>query len=453
MDFTGFRFTSSRPVCYCEQIVRLKWGIVVVGILLTARIAVFMVDATKSGFCTQPWSRFYRTHCCLSAYIAGVILAGEHYGNVYDASLYDNAHIGPLELDGYEYPPTFLLLPRVALLVTSNFFALRTAWFFIEAALVLLSLVWVMRFARGSPALTALVWVAPPTLTCLQLGNFQVAAIGLAMLAMMAIVRGHEITGAALLAFLTAAKVYPGFLIFYLLVQRRWRACAWAALFGIGFIAATWWVFGSAPLVDFVRYQMPRLADGSAFPWMEKYKGEIAVQMAATNYSYYGLVRKLGAFGIPGMTVRTANRFAWVASIGILAATLVAARAHLEKKGPWHAAVAWLVLINLSSFRSPFCPDPYATFGTIWLLALVTPAARRPAWIASLVLAWLLLAIPWPMGRSVWPPPMPRLLITTVSHLLLLGVNVWALVRAARADASASASEPSGVLALRSASA
>jgi hypothetical protein len=34
-------------------------------------------------------------------------------------------------------------------------------------------------------------------------------------------------------------------------------------------------------------------------------------------------------------------------------------------------AQVWLGLLSLASFRSPFVPDAYALFGTLWLLTLV----------------------------------------------------------------------------------
>jgi len=405
---------------------RVKRLAALIALLLTARLAVFMVDATRAQYTLAPWSKFHRVHCCFTSYVAGAVLARARVANIYDVALYDG-RVGLLELDNYEYPPPFLLLPAIAVALTKNFFLMRAVWFFLEAALFALALHAVVRFARASPTLSALVWISPPTLICLQIGNFHVLAIAVAMLAMIAIARDHEILGAALLAFITACKIYSGILIVYLIVQRRWRAVKWIAAFGLLLVALSWLVFGSAPLVEFVRYQIPRISNAEAFPWVEHSEGVLSVNITATNFSYYGLVTKLRMFGLPGMGPATARSLGWIATAGIVLAAVLLGRAQRDHNGPMAAASGWLVLINLASLRSPFCPSEYATIGTLWLLALMgTGLERRLRTMSGFALLWMMVAL-----ACAWPPGKVRLVLASIGHLALLGANVWMIVRLA----------------------
>jgi len=148
--------------------------------------------------------------------------------------------IGPLEVDVYEYPPPFLLLPRAARLLTRNFFAVRSVWFTFELGLLALAVLLTARWIGGRTGALS-IWLAPslgiafPILLALQMGDFQIAVFALAVLSMLLIVRRKEAAGGALLGFITLAKLSPGVLGVYLLGQRRWAAMAWSFGFGTFF--------------------------------------------------------------------------------------------------------------------------------------------------------------------------------------------------------------------------
>ena len=96
----------------------------VLALVQLGRLAVFIVDASRTGFSTVPSSRWEVLHSCVTAYyVAGK--AAPDVPNVYDDALYSlpgdpSAPRKPRLLDGfrvdvYEYPPPFLLLPRAPL--------------------------------------------------------------------------------------------------------------------------------------------------------------------------------------------------------------------------------------------------------------------------------------------------------------------------------------------------
>ena len=95
----------------------------VLAIFQLVRLTVFTVAPTRDDFAAVPWSSFSRHHYCGTAYFVAGGVARE-VTNVYDNALYDHpdsvatAQRKPRTIDGfnvdvYEYPPPFLLLPRI----------------------------------------------------------------------------------------------------------------------------------------------------------------------------------------------------------------------------------------------------------------------------------------------------------------------------------------------------
>ncbi len=144
-------------------------------------------------------------------------------------------------------------------------------------------------------------------------------------------------------------------------------------MWSLFFTAAAWLMIGSTPFVDFVRYQLPRIESGEAFFWMEN------ADAAAINFGIHGLVIKLRFLGLPWTGHDAANRAASLyAVILVLLAFVSAWRLQALASGAMEPerlrlrrAQVWLGLLSLASFRSPFVPDAYALFGTLWLLTLV----------------------------------------------------------------------------------
>ena len=71
--------------------------------------------------------------------------------------------------------------------------------------------------------------------------------------------------GGALLAFVVLSKLSPALLGLVLLAQRRYRAVAWTAGFGVFFVALSVLSIGVNPLKYFLTYTLPRQARGRRF--------------------------------------------------------------------------------------------------------------------------------------------------------------------------------------------
>jgi hypothetical protein len=206
---------------------------VLVGFLITlgiatywhARLGVFMLDATRSDLSVLPARKFFREHTCLSAYTEAVqfALAGrniyefEGYVDVPKPGEYRDRYIGPLTVDVYQYPPTFLVLPLPAMAADLDFFTIRRAWFFLQSTLLCAALIGLARWISGRPGITALflmplVWIAPTTRLTLQVGNFQSTVF--------AFDRNRHLIGGAALAFTARQQDLSG----RARSAARWRA-------------------------------------------------------------------------------------------------------------------------------------------------------------------------------------------------------------------------------------
>jgi hypothetical protein len=286
--------------------------------------------------------------------------------------------IGPFEVDLYQYPPAFLVLPRAAVATGLGFLTTRQVWFALQSLVLMAAMVILARWIGGASGLLVLllvpiVWLAPTTRLTLQIGNFQLTAFALSILAMVAFDRGRAGRGGFALGFAAASKIYPGVLAIPLLVERRSNAVAWTIAWSVCFTAAAWLAIGGTPFVDFIRYQLPRIQSGEAFYWIEN------ADAAAINFGLHGLVTKLRFLGLPWTGQDAANRAASLYAV-ILMPLAFASAVRLKalaggamepERLRLRRAQVWLGLLSLASFRSPFVPDAYALVGTLWLLTLV----------------------------------------------------------------------------------
>jgi hypothetical protein len=123
--------------------------------------------------------------------------------------------IGPFNIGAYEYPPPFLLLPRMLALATPEFLNFRMLWFALNGSLVLIGLLAVTKVfdsVTGTRVLllSPLVLGADITIGTLQVGNLQVVVYSLAMLAMVFFTQRRYLAGGAVLAFVTVSKLFSG---------------------------------------------------------------------------------------------------------------------------------------------------------------------------------------------------------------------------------------------------
>ena len=417
----------------CSRELKIVSGLAtVIAFILLARLTVFIVDPSQVAYSVVPSSTWEVQHSCLSAYsVSGDAAAS--VPDVYDNSLYSMPDddpgkprkakmLGFFKIDVYEYPPPFLLAPRVLALLVYDFPHLRMLWFGLSGAVALLSVVVVARFlsvAVGTRLLllTPLSWVALAMISTLQKGNAQLPVLAAAMIAMVLFEKRQDAAGGFLLAFVTMSKLYPGMLAVYLLAQRRWRPLAWTAAAGVVILGVSLLDTGLAPYRAFLRH-LPGILSGEAFP---AFRNPAAMGL---NLSIPGLVFKLKLFGVPGMSFPAAKIVGWVYTVIVVAVTVMIARRFASDDDK---PSIWCAILVLSTLRSPFLPIVYGTIPVLGLLCLL--AARRAfdrRALVGVVAGWLALSLYWPTD---WPAD-PRVL--AVVTLIPLGVAILLVTIALR---------------------
>jgi alpha-1,2-mannosyltransferase len=412
-------------------------GVVVVALVLLGRMSVFLVDVERRELSIQPHDPWRTAHSCLTAYAEAARFAAEADRNVYEATLYTDRKISGLKVDEYHYPPPFLLLPGAMQRVTGGYLELRFPWFLMQLALLIGAAFSMRRWLGGEVGervllMSPLLFIAPTTLFSLQMGNFQSSAVALSIMAMIAFASQRsavQALGGLALAFAAISKVFPGILVVYLVITRRWRALAWTAAAGLVLIGLAAAVYGLRPFEDFIRYQLPRLSSGEAFPQSELARG------AAVNMSFYGLLVKLRVLGVDALDKATGLAMTSIYGLAVLALTVAVAwrrrRDLMEPALRLDALSLWFALINLASYRSPFVGGGYGQIGTVWLAVVMIGASEtvraRIAW--STVLA-LIVVGSIVNGTPIAPPTMTQVALSAGFHAVMIGVNVWVCVAA-----------------------
>lgn len=419
-------------------------GMVLAGlaaVIVTTRIATFMGDASRADLSLIPDVAFFVHHSCLTAYVEGTRLAVAGVDNVYLADRWPdlngtpreesyNGPYSPFSLDAFAYPPPFLLLPRVLLSWLGDFASQRALWFSFNG-LALAAGLWTVatwlgdRVGPRALLLGVFVWITPAILTTLQTGNVHLTVMVAAMLALVAFETRRPALGGALLAFAIVSKLSPGILLIVLLGRRRFREVAWTAGFALGFLGLSVLAFGTAPLVDFVTYQLPGLSSGEMLSFLAE------PETVPLNYSPFGIPFKLAFLGAevgdPWTLARLINRAYTLALVGLV---VVGAR---TERGPRATAEVWAAVLTLSALQSPLAPA-YAAFPLFWLLSLRAIEVRGTARALGFATIWALIAIIPPLsarGLVAW---------TLLQQVLVLGLSVYCLLRASSLDTPAAPS-------------
>jgi alpha-1,2-mannosyltransferase len=392
--------------------------------------SAFIVNPHLARWEGRPWTPQRSNHSCVSSYwiacehIRGApdIYAEEIYSipQVNPAALRVPRPIGPLLIDQYEYPPVFLVLPRLIGGATGDFWGFRRVWFALNLAAVVAGAILIAaRFdgALGTHALwlTPFVGLAPAIVITLVMGNVQLAIIAVSMIAMVFLERERHAAGGVLLAYAVVSKLYPGLLVLYLLLRRDWRAVAWIALFSIAFVVISIADFGFGPYFSFATH-MPKLLSGEAFPAL---RNPVAI---AINESIPGLVFKLGLFGVPQMGFATARVVGWVYTV---IAVLLTARLALQPVAAGREPLVWIAILILATMRSPFLPT-YAPFPSMWAATLLAALTwGRSGIFITAVAGWVVLAFTFGTGGA--PPAVNA--IWTFAHTVAAFVLVALVLR------------------------
>jgi len=406
-------------------------------VVVLAQLAIlgtFIIDpyvAIWPAGLLRPWQS---GHSCVSAYWVATqqattvpdLYVDTVYRPVTPPGVRRLPNLGPFFVDVFEYPPTFLPLPRLLSLGAPDFWRFRRLWFALNLAGVVLGLVAIARrvdTALGTHAVWLTPWVlaAPSVIGTLQAGNVQLLFLVVSAVAMLLFERRRPAVGGLLLGYAIVSKIYPGVLVLYLLLRRDWRALGWTAAAGAALALVTVADVGSTPFAAFAGH-LPKLLSGEAFPGLR------AAPAIAINESVPGIVFKLGLFGVPGMDFAAAQVVGWIHTLVLVAMTAwLALRQPDRRLDP----LAWIAILILATLRSPFLPG-YGAFPALWLATMVMAVAcMRPTLGTVSAGLWLLLAVQ--LGQGTVSPQANAVL--TFGHTLASLVLVFAVLPLVAADA------------------
>jgi alpha-1,2-mannosyltransferase len=404
-----------------------------VAIVIVARESVFMADSTQPAYSLIPGDPWRLEHSCMSAYFEAARFAQSGTENLYDPTRYQPRHIGALKVDSYHYPPPFLLVPSALRLIAPDFFQFRALWFALQAVVlagVVAGLgVWIGGTIGAYTLIGGLFFLAAPTvLYSLQMGNFQSTAMALGALALVFLVTRRIMAGALILAYVALAKIFPGLLVVYLLLARRWRAVAWTAAAALVLLALSVWALGTQPMKDFVHHELPAISDGQAFPQSER------LNVAQSNQSIYGLtvrLRDLGASWLDQPTGLRVTSLYGLLMLGLAAFAGWKARIDTSSSSGRALLVQTAVaLMTLASFRSPFVGGPYGLVSTMWLLTLLAANAPTRKFASLWAGAFVVCAVGNYLTPSPTFPPTQFWLIASGGILILaMATSIGAVVR------------------------
>jgi hypothetical protein len=441
---------------------RVPRGVVVLALIAVvvvttqlARLSVYMADPADARWSVIPWNPFAANHSCLSGYWAAARTV-DTAPNVWDDNLSSTPgptadaprvpkRIGRFPMDGYEYTPTFLILPRALLHLAPDFLAFRALWFALNLAVVLAAVVAMSR--RLAPALGASVlWLSPlilaplSVLVTFQFGNVQLACIAGALLGMLCFDRAPGsrrstllyALGGLLLAFMTLSKLYPGMLVLYLLLRRDWRAFGWTAGWAASLLLIGLVVMGLPVHRAFLDH-LPGLLSGESFPPLRNPRG------ISANMSVPGLTLKLGLFGVPHMSFGAMRVVGWIYTAILIGVVIRLAR---RPAAPAVEPIVWIVILLLATLRSPVLPV-YGIFPQVWLLVIVLAARWAEPGLRLGLLAGFALLYGLGPNQTLWPPQVHAIFSTVVQTAgsILLAV---AALRLAPAGVSAPAASAAG---------
>ena len=435
----GFAALVARPPALARTLFVV--GALAVGVQL-AWLTTFVIDpyiAAWPAGVARPWQS---GHSCVSAYWVAAqqatavpdLYLDTVYRPVTRPGVRRLPNLGPFFVDVFEYPPTFLPLPRLLSLGAPDFWRFRRLWFALNLAGIVLGLVAIARRVDASLG-THAVWLtpwalaAPSVIGTLQAGNVQLLFLVLSAVAMLLFERRRPAAGGLLLAYAIVSKLYPGVLVLYLLLRRDWRALGWTAAIGTALVLVTVVDVGWTPMAAFADH-LPKILSGEAFPGLR------AAPAIAVNESVPGIVFKLGLFGVPGTGFAAAQIVGWIYTAVVVGMTAwLALRQRDRRVDP----LAWIAILILATLRSPFLPG-YGAFPALWLATLVMAVAcKRPTLGAVSAALWLLLALQ--LGQGATTPQVNAVL--TFGHTLASLVLVFAIVpRLSEAPDQARAPEP-----------
>jgi hypothetical protein len=408
----------------------------------TARLSSWVTDPTEEWWLstTDPFFEpLFTQHMCMVAYVYAADLNRQGVDNVYDWSHYPGlnpdaeVHTTIKNFapdDPYQYPPQFLVLPRLAIALTDDFDLIKIFWLFIQVAVFVSIAFSVVRFVGGDRAIMAIflipaLWISFPVLANWQYGQFHMMSILLGIAAMMWFMEGKYLIGGSALSLAMLSKIAPGILLIYLISRKRWKEVGWTLGCCAAFSLIAVAIIGTKPFIAFLNYQLPNLQNGSAFAFAEVWP-DVRDFIIAGNQSPFAFIFKLDALGLPGMTWAVARFTHMIYVLSVIAFAVIAARL---SGGRTKQFLIWLALLNLATMISKGAWGDYIPIGTLWAMTFMIKelsSTLRQKVIAAIIGIFMFFSLGVLPIQGLGNPTV-FISLAAIGMLITIGFNIWIL--------------------------
>lgn len=299
------------------------------------------------------------------------------------ASPYDPAVLTAPFGSYYNKPPLLALM--VAPATSLPFTAVAQFWMLLNQGLYTASFVLIVngldaRLRSPTSYLVAIMFLTfQPTLDSLYGGQLDVFFLFILVTSWRAIVDKRDDWSGAGLALAAMLKIYPGFVVVFAILRRRWRALGTFAITGLGLGAFSVWLAGWEVQREFLFTILPAVSGGVAY---------------VENQTLFGLMARLFLNGSTldprRVTLPAVSWLHALASVAVLVVTMAFG---------WWTAEATMLFANLIVVALLIAPLAWVHYEVILLLPLAILLDRQLArregrlgW-ALLIPGWVLLAV------------------------------------------------------------
>jgi hypothetical protein len=421
-------------------------------VVQVTRLSTYIADP-EDGWFVLNREDFWANHRCIGAYLYAADMNRQGVENIYDNNLYSAWNeeaetvsevpgMADLAPDPYLYPPQFLILPRLALSLTSDVAVIQQVYLALQITLFAVVGLGLAAWIGGSSGAMALgllplAMASTPGLHSFSYGQFHLATILLAVGGMLALAKSRYALGGAMLGFAVVAKLFPAILLIVLAFQKKWTEFTWTLGAIVVYTAIAFLVVGQQAFKMFTSDLLPRLSDGSAAAFDIPFPEFVEV-IVAGNSSYGGILRKLDILGLVEISTATAVTAGKFIGLTVL---IIAVYLFLKKAvSSEDRVIGWLSLIGLGSIAGTVAWTDYVPIASLVLACFLgIRFAKTPVLKGLLGLTWVtgfLVLGAEPLGT--WQPWRVLIGLSLLTALVMSTTFITALCQSGAASDEAS---------------
>lgn len=203
--------------------------------------------------------------------------------------------------------------------------------------------------------------------------------------------KNKDTIAGTLLSIATLAKISPGLLGIFFIVQKKYKAVAATVIATMIICGVTYFVFGTKVWHDFIFYHLSNVQTGRALAFLADSSDSIKF-----NQAPFGIPFKLSALGIFDIGWKEAR---WVGNIYTVFLFIITSFAAIRKGSPQFRLTIWISVMMFASLRSPFAA-PFVLLTVSFLLLLLVCELRSIRSIFLFIVVFILFSLQFPIANT-----------------------------------------------------